>query len=88
MIIISHIHRRRSLLKYKLLDEVILLRLDLLEGLALDPQAFESHLPLHDECVQLLLLLLACLSYGLWTFRIHAQFAVFQFDPIGPTDFA
>merc|ERR1712117_921971 len=72
--IISHIHRQRLLLQYKLLDEVILLRLDLLESLALDPEAFESHLPLHDERVQLLLLLLACLGYGLWTFRTHAQF--------------
>ena len=71
--IISHIHRQRLLLQYKLLDEVILLRLDLLESLALDPEAFESHLPLHDERVQLLLLLLACLGNRLWTFRTHAQ---------------
>ena len=87
MIIVSHMHRRRSLLQYKLLDEIILLRLDLLEGLALDPQALESHLPLHDERVQLLLLLLACLGRGLWTFRTLAQFG-FKFDPSRPTDFA
>ena len=42
----------------QLVDELMLLRLDLLEGLRLDFEPFQRQLLLDDERVQLLLLLL------------------------------